>query len=131
MGFSNGGSVARSSAQFHPETDTNGVSPKAYIMVYGGCHSPVFTSGSYNPALLYIAGSEDRLFKATTCLRRKNDSYSDDIEVVVIDGAYHMFDGDQTASFIHAKWGPVTVQADSSATDQARRKVVQFLKRVF
>ncbi|MBT6094861.1 MAG: hypothetical protein HOH04_08265 [Rhodospirillaceae bacterium] len=132
MGFSNGGSVTRNAAGFDPETDTKGVLPKAFIMVYGGCHSEVYLNASdYNPALLYIAGGEDKLVKASTCLRRKSDSVSTDIDVMVIEGAYHMFDSNSTRTINHPKWGTVEMRADSDATDKARARVVKLLTRVF
>jgi len=64
-------------------------------------------------------------------LERKNDVPSKDTEVMVINGAHHLFDGDQSATFDHPRWGTVTVHADSSATEQARQKVGSLLKRVF
>ncbi|MBT3237927.1 MAG: hypothetical protein HN360_04075 [Rhodospirillaceae bacterium] len=131
MGFSNGGSVTRSSANLNPDKDTNGVLPKAFIMVYGGCHAELKAQAGYNPALLYIAGGEDKLVKASTCLKRKNDARAKDIEVFVIDGAYHLFDGDKSATFKHPKWGKIKVKADKEATGKARQKVISLLERVF
>lgn len=132
MGFSNGGSVTRSSAMLDPKKDTNGVLPKAFIMFYGGCHTPIYMKdSSYNPALLYVAGGKDKLVTADTCLQRKSDASSKDIDVMVIDGAYHLFDGDKSLTFTHRKWGTITVKADRSATEQARKKVTGLLKRVF
>ncbi len=103
-------------------------------MLYGGCHSSVnFNTDGYKPALLYIAGSEDQLVKASTCLERKNDPFAPtkDLDVMVIDGACHLFDGDQSATFTHRKWGTVTVRAAAAATSQARLRVIALLKRVF
>ena len=132
MGFSNGGSVTLRSAAFDPEFDMIGVFPRAFIMVYGGCHSEVnFNARDYNPALLYIAGSEDNLVKAETCLERKNDTVSNDIDVMVIEGAYHMFDGNTSRTINHPKWGKIKLRADSDATEKARERVVRLLKRVF
>jgi len=132
MGFSNGGSVTQRSAAFDPEFDMIGVFPKAFIMVYGGCHSEIaFNARDYNPALLYIAGSEDNLVKAETCLDRKNDTVSSDIDVMVIEGAYHMFDGDTSKTINHPKWGEIELRADSDATEMARKRVIQLLERVF
>jgi len=131
MGFSNGGSVTRSSAEF-TSSDTNGVMPKAFIMFYGGCHTAISNRiKDYDPALLYVVGDQDKLVKASTCKYRANDRGSSDIEVMVIPGAYHLFDGNQSVTFNHRKWGTVTVRANSSATDQARRKVQSLLARVF
>jgi len=132
MGFSNGGSVTRSSAELDPGNDTNGIVPKAYIMVYGGCHTPIsLHSTDYQPALLYIVGSEDKLVTAETCSSRKNDSNSKDLDVMVIDGAYHMFDGNTSKKIRHRKWGEVELRADSGATESARNRVRQLLNRVF
>jgi len=130
MGFSNGGSVTSGSVSVDPRT-TNGVLPKAYIMVYGGCHSSASPSSSdYKPALLYIAGSKDTLVSASTCEQRKSDSGTDKIETLTIDGAYHLFDGNSSQTFQHPKWGTVTVKADRTATEKARNKVSDFLSRV-
>jgi dienelactone hydrolase len=132
MGFSNGGSVTRSSASFDPKADTNGVMPKAFIMFYGGCHSPINNRiENYNPALLYVAGGKDQLVKAETCLERKSDTSSKDLEVMVIEDAYHMFDSNQSKTITHPKWGTITMRADSAATELARQKVSELLKRVF
>ena len=85
-------------------------------MVYGGCHTPANPSSSgYKPALLYIAGSKDTLVPASTCLDRKADTGTDNIDVMVIDGAYHLFDGNSSQTFTHPKWGSVTVKADPAA----------------
>ena len=61
IGYSNGGSVTCSAAEMTSKKDTNGVQPKAYIMVYGGCHTAIDPEKGYNPALLYIAGGKDKL----------------------------------------------------------------------
>jgi len=134
MGFSNGGSVTRNAAAFNPAEDTNGVLPKAFIMFYGGCHSRAsITAKNYKPALLYVVGSKDKLVKASTCRERARDVVppTDDIEVMVIDGAYHMFDGNTTRVINHPKWGTINLRANSGATTEARTKVVQLLNRVF
>ena len=85
--------------------DTKGVQPKDFIMLYGGCHTAIRPEKGCYPALLYIAGGKDKLVKASTCLKRRNDTGVKNIEVMVIDGAYHMFDSDKTAVFKHPKWG--------------------------
>jgi len=132
MGFSNGGSVTLNSAGLDPKQDTRNVLPKAFIMVYGGCHSSViFGIDDYNPALLYIAGSKDQLVKASTCRERLYDKSSSDLDVMVIDGAYHMFDSNRNKTINHPKWGSVTMRADSGATEKARKRVRRLLKRVF
>lgn len=131
MGFSNGGSVTRSSAEF-TSSDTNGVMPKAFVMFYGGCHTAIgIRVKDYNPALLYVVGDQDKLVKASTCNYRANDKGSSDIEVMVIPGAYHLFDGNQSRTITHPKWGTFTMRADSGATEQARAKVRALLARVF
>ncbi len=132
MGFSNGGSVTRNSAAFDPEYDMKGVKPKAFIMLYGGCHSEVtLNARDYSPALLYIVGGKDKLVQAETCLQRKSDTVTKDIDVMVIDGAYHMFDSDASRTINHPKWGTFEVRADADATDQACARVIQLLERVF
>ena len=132
MGFSNGGSVTRSSAELDPARDTGGIAPKAYVMVYGGCHTAIsFHSSDYKPALLYIAGGKDQLVKANTCEARKSDSRAPDTEVLVIEGAYHMCDSNDTKTINHPKWGTVEMRADQGATEIARKKVVELFGRVF
>ena len=106
--------------------------PKAFIMFYGGCHTAIdFQVKDYNPALLYVVGDQDKLVTASTCNYRASDKGSTDIEVMVIPGAYHLFDGNQSQTITHPKWGTFTMQADSGATEQARAKVRTLLARVF
>lgn len=132
MGFSNGGTVTLNSTAFDPEyKDTNGVFPKAFIMFYGGCHSaPSFNAKNYTPALLYVVGSEDKLVQASTCRERLYDEVTKDVEVMVIEGAYHMFDGNSNKTVNLRRWGEVTLRSDSGATKKARAKVLELLARV-
>lgn len=135
MGFSNGASVTRNAFTFFdPQKHTDGVMPKAFIMLYGGCHSEAsnYFNKGYNPALLYIVGDQDKLVRAKKCLLRKKDkNSSSDLEVMVIAGAYHMFDSNKTRTINHRKWGTVELRADSGATAEARAKVSETLERVF
>jgi hypothetical protein len=54
--------------------DTKGVQPNDFIMLYRACHTAIRPEKGCYPALLYIAGGKDKLVKANTCLKRRNDT---------------------------------------------------------
>lgn len=133
MGFSNGATVVNFSSAADPDFgDIKTHLPRGYIMLYGGCHFPLKTYDySYRPPFLYIVGSKDNLVPADVCLQRENDLSGKNVRVVVIEGAGHMFDGNKNTTFIHPRWGRVTLAASGNATQRARDEVVFFLRDLF
>lgn len=134
MGFSNGGSVTALSANFVPESDTNGVIPKAYVMMYGGCavgsQNMYFAKGA-NPAVLFIAGEKDAMVGPATCEAAAKNYQIKNGKAVVIPGAYHGFDSYKNVTFNHPQWGTVTMRHDEGALSIARNEVMAVLKQAF
>lgn len=133
MGFSNGASVTALSSAVDPEFgELNAPLPLGYIQFYGGCHTPLRTyTRSYRPAYLFVVGDSDNLVPKDDCLERSKDFTGEEVEVVVIDGAGHMFDGNKNTTFIHPRWGRVELSASREATEKSRQKVSLFLERLF
>lgn len=109
-----------------------------YIMFYPGCHNLNRVGNSYmvekeriNPTLL-VWGTDDSYEEGTFCPQVVK-KMSGNFEWLAIQGAGHGFDGDRVVvSFgdIASPSGRASLSPNTSATNIARSKVLQFIKPV-
>jgi dienelactone hydrolase len=134
QGLSNGATIAVSSGSLLDSmSDRVGIAPKAYIMMYGGCHYNLMPGTMPDAAYLFMVGGNDSLIPASMC-RAKEDlakNSGKDVRTVVFPGAHHGFDGDETKDFQHRRFGHVVMAPNSGATKQARAEAHKMLQRVF
>lgn len=131
MGFNVGGTLVLKTVAGNP-VYTNGVSPKAVVLFYGGCHMPLRPwDKTINPKILYVVGTADPRVRADRCEDRvKYDKHVDDLEVLKIDGATHMFDTDFTGTMTQLGI-TFEVRPNKKATEEAHAKVGSFLRSAF
>lgn len=133
MGFSNGAGLTMSSSDFTSSSDTGGIEPKAYFMLYGGCGMESIDVDSRNAAYRFMVGGDDVLISAANCKLHQTNGrrFGKDVKTLVFPGVHHGFDGIVSAEFTHARWGSVVMQPDERATEKARAEVIETLKQVF
>lgn len=134
QGLSNGASITVSSAGLNAsQADRIGAEPVAYIMLYGGCWYNLIAETMPDAAFLYIVGASDVMVRADDCVTREKLTapHGKDVRTVVIPGAHHGFDGNETKDFMHPKFGHVVMSPDAAATRAARSEAQKLLQRVF
>lgn len=110
-----------------------GISPKAYIMLYGGCRYNLKADKISNAAYLFMVGDKDTLIPASLCTAKEEliAAHGNDVRTIVFPDAYHGFDGNTAKEFEHRRFGPVVVQPNRTARNRARIEAGALLKRVF
>lgn len=134
QGLSNGATIAVSSASLVDSmADRIGVAPKAFIMMYGGCHYNLADFNTTDAAYLFIVGDSDSQIPASMCTAKEELAAKSgkDVRAIVIPNAHHGFDGDESKSFNHPRFGLVIMEPSSSATKRARNEAKALLDRVF
>ena len=133
MGFSNGATITLISNGYISTSDTGGIEPKAYFMLYGGCARDSIGNNAPDASYRFLVGSEDTLISVANCKRQQTNGQKlgKDVQTLVFSCVHHGFDGNRSHNFNHAKWGWVVMKPDQSATESARAEVIETLIQVF
>ncbi len=134
QGLSNGATMTVSSAGLVSSMAHRiGIMPRAFIMLYGGCHFNLMADSMPDAAYLFMVGEKDTLIPASLCMAKEEltAKHGKDVRAVVFPGAHHGFDGTAVKDFQHRRFGHVVMQPNRSARDQARAEANALLKRVF
>lgn len=110
-----------------------GIAPKAYIMLYGGCHYDLAADNIADAAYLFMVGDKDTLTPASLCTAKAEltAKHGKDVRTIVLPGAYHGFNGNTVKDFQHRRFGRVVMRPNRTARNQARAEAGALLKRVF
>jgi len=133
MGFSNGATITYISSSYTSPSDTGGIEPKAYFMLYGGCSRSGISNYAPDAAYRFMVGSDDVLISVANCERQQTArrTHGKDVKTLVFPGVHHGFDGNLSGVFTHAKWGKMVIEPSQRATQSARAEVIATLSQVF